>query len=197
MKLIVGLGNPGPNHIKARHNFGFMACQYLKDNFAADQNWRNDGEFKSLLVETAIENEKIILAKPQTMMNASGLAVKSLADYYKISPPDIWIFHDDLDLPLGVLRLNQGASSAGHLGVQSIIESLGNKNFIRVRLGIHPIGQTFFLTFFKKLTSTKKFVLQKFTKSEETVAKETIKKAADALQVALKEGLEKAKSQFN
>ncbi len=197
MKLIVGLGNPGPNHTKARHNFGFRAAEFLKDTFAISQNWRDDNEFKSLIVEGTIENEKIILAKPQTMMNSSGLAVKLLADYFKISASDIWVLHDDLDLPLGVLRISQGSSSAGHLGVQSIIQNLGTKNFIRVRLGIHPAGQTFFLTFFKKLTSTKKFVLQRFTKSEEIIAQQVIKKAAGALQIALKDGLEKAKNQFN
>ncbi len=197
MKLIVGLGNPGPNHAKTRHNFGFIVTDSLKDQDSSFSDWQENSEFKSLIAEGRLENEKIILAKPQTMMNLSGNTVKLLADYYKIAVQDVWIIHDDLDLPLGILRINQGSSSAGHKGVQSIIDNLGSKNFVRFRLGIHPIGQTFFSTFFKKLTSTEKFVLQKFSKAEESTVEGTIDKAIHSLRVALKEGLEKAKNQFN
>jgi len=197
MKLIIGLGNPGPNHAKTRHNFGFIAIDRLRKEIGGFSAWRNSDEFKSILAEGQIEEEKIILAKPQTTMNLSGNAIKPLAEYYKIATENIWVIHDDLDLPLGILRISQGASSAGHQGIQSIIADLGTKNFVRFRLGIHPIGQTFFVTFFKKLTSTKKFVLQKFSKAEETTIEEVAKKTIQAIQSALKEGLEKAKSQFN
>ena len=197
MKLIVGLGNPGPNHTKSRHNFGFVVVDRLKDETTGFCDWRTSDEFKSMMVEGRIGEEKIILVKPQTMMNLSGSAIKALAQFYKIAPEDIWVIHDDLDLPLGILRISQGSGSAGHKGVQSIIDNLGSKNFVRLRLGIHPIGQTFFVTFFKKLTSTNKFVLQRFSKSEENAIEEVIKKATQALKTAIQEGLDKAKNQFN
>lgn len=197
MKLIVGLGNPGSNYLKTRHNFGFLAIDYLKNDLGVASDWQASADFKSVLIETQIEKEKIILAKPQTMMNLSGLAAKALADYYKITPENIWVLHDDLDLPLGTIRISQGSGSAGHQGIQSLITNLGAKNFVRFRLGIHPVGQTFFLTFFKKLTSTKKFVLQKFSKSEEPMIKQIVKKTAAAIQLAIKEGLEKVKNQIN
>jgi len=197
MKLIVGLGNPGPNYSKSRHNFGFIAIDYFKDITNIFSDWQIKSEFRSFLSEGLIGEEKIILAKPQTMMNLSGQAVKTLADYYKIAAENIWVIHDDLDLPLGILRVSQNSGSAGHKGVESIIKNLGAKNFIRLRLGIHPIGQTFFVTFFKKLTSANKFVLQKFLKSEETMVQETIKKTSLAIQTALKEGIAQAMNQFN
>jgi len=197
MKLIVGLGNPGPNHTKSRHNFGFIVIDRLKDDAGGFCDWRISDEFKSMMAEGKINEEKIILAKPQTMMNLSGNAVKALAQFYKITPEDIWVIHDDLDLPLGILRISQGSGAAGHKGVESVIDNLGSKNFVRLRLGIHPIGQTFFVTFFKKLTSTKKFVLQKFSKSEEGTIEEVIKKAIQAIKAAVLEGLDKAKNQFN
>lgn len=197
MKLIVGLGNPGPNHTKSRHNFGFIVIDRLKDDAGGFSDWQGNDDFKSLMAEGKINEEKIILAKPQTMMNLSGNAVKALVQFYKIAPEDIWIIHDDLDLPLGILRISQGSGSAGHKGVQSIIDNLGSKNFVRLRLGIHPIGQTFFVIFFKKLTSTNKFVLQRFSKLEEGTTEEVIKKAIQAIKTAVLEGLDKAKNQFN
>lgn len=197
MKLIIGLGNPGPNHLKDRHSFGFVVIDRLKKQTGGFSDWQVSEEFKSKVAEGKINEEKIILVKPQTMMNLSGSAVKALADYYKISPENIWVIHDDLDLPLGVLRISQGSGSAGHKGVQSLITQLGTKDFVRFRLGIHPIGQTFFVTFFKKLTSTKKFVLQKFSKSEESVVEEIIQKTIQAIQLSAQEGIDKAKNQFN
>jgi len=197
MKLIVGLGNPGLNYTKSRHNIGFIVIDRFKDDAGGFSDWQTSDEFKSMLVESRIGEEKIILVKPQTMMNLSGSAIKALAQFYKIVPQDIWVIHDDLDLPLGILRISQGSGSAGHKGVQSIIDNLGSKNFVRLRLGIHPIGLTFFVTFFKKLTSTNKFVLRRFSKSEENAIEEVIKKATEALKTAIQEGLDKAKNQFN
>ncbi|MBU1102532.1 aminoacyl-tRNA hydrolase [Patescibacteria group bacterium] len=197
MKLIVGLGNPGLNYAKTRHNLGFLAVDYLKQEAGILGDWRPDDKFKTALAEGQVGEEKIILAKPQTMMNLSGLAAKSLTDYYKIAPEDLWVIHDDMDLPLGVLRISQGSGSAGHKGVHSIIDVLKTKNFVRFRLGIHPVGQTFFTCLFKRLKSNEKFVLQKFSKQEETNVQEVIGKTRQAIQLALKEGLEKAKNQFN
>jgi len=195
MKLIIGLGNPGSHYTKTRHNLGFMVLDRLANELTAD--WQDNEQFKSITAETQNAKEKILLAKPQTMMNLSGQTVKLLADYYKIEPENIWVVHDDIDLPLGVLRISQNSSSAGHKGIQSLIEKLNTKNFVRFRLGIHPVGQTFFTAFFKRLTSTKKFVLQKFSKAEATVVQEIISKSVRAILLALKEDLAQAKNQYN
>ncbi|HCX27862.1 MAG TPA: aminoacyl-tRNA hydrolase [Candidatus Portnoybacteria bacterium] len=204
MKLIVGLGNPGPKYLNTRHNFGFMALNYFQDAHDVFSSWETKEKFQSLVSEGQLGDEKIILAKPQTMMNLSGEAIQTLASFYQIPPEDIWVVHDDLDLPLGMLRLSQNASSGGHQGINSTIAKLGTKNFIRVRLGIRPVGETWpkdhcqgWLCFFKKLAATKKFVLAKFTDNEKAAAQQVVKKASEALTLALKEGLEKAQSTFN
>lgn len=197
MKLIIGLGNPGPHYIKSRHNFGFLALDYFKNEAGVFSDWQAQEKFKALISEGRLAQEKLILAKPQTLMNLSGQTVRALTDYYQVAPENIWVIHDDIDLPLGVLRISQNASAGGHKGIHSIMENLGSRNFVRFRLGIHPLGRTFLTIFFKKLISTKKFVLQKFAKTEKAQAKEMIKKASQAIQVALKEGVVAAQNQFN
>ncbi len=139
MKLIIGLGNPGKKYERTRHNVGFMVLDYFQqeDGFA---EWRLDKKFNALLAEGEINDEKIILAKPQTFMNESGRAVRAVADYYKIKPVDIWVIHDDLDIPLGKLKIKKTGRSAGHKGVQSIIDYLKTPDFNRLRLGIQPLG---------------------------------------------------------
>jgi len=107
------------------------------------------------------------------------------------------VVHDDFDLPLGIIRINKNISSAGHKGVKSIIEALDTKDFVRFRLGIHPIGKTFFSVLSKKIASLEKFVLKNFYKGELKMVDETIKKAGQAIEIALKEGLEQAMNQFN
>jgi PTH1 family peptidyl-tRNA hydrolase len=197
MKLIIGLGNPDAQYALTRHNFGFMALDYFQKNQPVFSAWQEKQKFEALLDEGEIEGEKIILAKPRTMMNLSGKTVKTLADFYQIAPQDIVIIHDDMDLPLGALRLSQGSSAAGHKGVDSVIGNLGTKNFVRLRLGIHPLGQTFFTTFFRRLAFTKKFVLQKFSHAELPLVEEAIKKANQAILLILKDDLPKAQNQFN
>ncbi len=147
MILIVGLGNPGKKYKKTRHNIGFMVIDELKNK---------------------VSNKNTILCKPQTYMNQSGKEVKSLATKYKIPTTNIFVIHDDIDLPLGTMRVSQNISSAGHKGVQSIINELESKNFTRFRIGIQPkIG---------KPQNVEKFVLEKFTKEEEKIIKQIIKK---------------------
>ena len=169
MKLIVGLGNPGIKYKKTRHNLGFRVIGELAEKFQS--------AFNAEISEKRIKNQKIILVKPQTFMNNSGMAVKSIMDYYKIPVEDVIIIHDDIDLPLGEIKIQQGRSSAGHKGVQSVIDNLGSKDFIRIRIGIKPT-QT-------ENIDTEKFVLQKFTSKEEKIIKKTIKKAADLITTAL------------
>jgi peptidyl-tRNA hydrolase, PTH1 family len=169
MKLIVGLGNPGIKYKKTRHNLGFRAIDELAEKFQS--------AFNAKISEKKIKNQKVILAKPQTFMNNSGAAVKSIADYYKIPVEDILVIHDDIDLPLGEIKVQQGRGAAGHKGVQSIIDSLNSKDFIRIRIGVRPAQA--------KQLNVEKFVLQKFTTEEEVIAEQVIKQAANLILATL------------
>ena len=183
MILIVGLGNPGKKYKKTRHNVGFQVIDILKSfDFAQDKN--------------------IILLKPQTYMNQSGKAVKSLIAKYKIPTTNIWVVHDDIDLPLGTIRVGQDASSAGHKGIQSIIDELGSKNFVRIRIGIRQqaadpevhLPQSAGLqpgASGERDYGARRFVLEKFTKDEKKIVKQVIKKAVEIIKQSLKQGPKK------
>jgi len=153
MHLVVGLGNPGKKYEKTRHNIGFRVIDKLESfDFA--------------------QNENIILLKPDNFMNNSGRAVKKYLTYNKISPQNLIIIHDDIDLPFETVKISKGSSSAGHKGVQSIIDTLGTKNFYRIRIGIRQDTIT-------KKQDTSDFVLKNFSKSEEEKLPEIIKKVAE------------------
>lgn len=191
MKLIIGLGNPGPKYEKVRHNLGFTALE----EFRRKGDWGDWGEevkFKSEIVK----KDKIILARPQTFMNNSGLAVRLLTTYYKIPATDLIVIHDDLDLPLGKIKVRMGGAGAGHHGVESIIKELGTDKFIRVRLGIGNL-RTQSSEHKKAHVDTNKFVLEPFIHSEKSPVKHMIKQAIKALDLLLEKGLEKAQNQFN
>jgi PTH1 family peptidyl-tRNA hydrolase len=182
MILIVGLGNPGKKYEKTRHNLGFRVVDEL----------RSSSHFSIARVVDELgflKNKKIVLVKPKTFMNLSGKAIKSLITKYKFPPPNLWIIHDDIDIPLGKIRICKGRGAGGHKGVESIIKELGTKNFIRFRIGILPKTG--------KPKNPEKFVLQKFNKDEERIVKEVIKKTVAAIETTLKENLEKAMSKFN
>ena len=177
MKLIIGLGNPGTKYEKTRHNFGFLAIDELAEKIEIN-DWKIKMQFNANIAQGNFNDEKVILAKPQTFMNNSGIAVKSIMDYYKISEKDLLIIHDDIDLNLGVIKVQKNRGSAGHNGVQSIIDSLKTKDFIRIRLGIKSTD--------KEITiESEKFVLQRFSKEEERINQKTIKKAAVLITAAL------------
>ncbi|MDD2753374.1 MAG: aminoacyl-tRNA hydrolase [Candidatus Portnoybacteria bacterium] len=197
MKLIIGLGNPGPQYFNTRHNFGFLAANFLQDSLPGFSDWQANEKFKAMISEGQIDGEKILLAKPQTFMNNSGQAAKLIADFYKLGPDDILLLHDDLDLPLGDIRVSQNSGAAGHKGVQSIIEKLGTKNFLRVRLGIKPAKQTFLAKFFKKFTPAEKFVLQKFSEEEKTLVQQATAKTEEAILLILEKGPAGAQNRFN
>src|SRR3989344_8707141 len=191
MKMIVGLGNPEDRYSKTRHNLGFD----MIDKFAKElegEEWGMEDKFKA----EVIKKDDLILVKPQTFMNNSGIAVRLIADYFKITPEDIVVIHDDLDLPLGKIKVRIGGAAAGHHGVESIINSVDTDKFIRVRLGIGNLrtqsgerkGQT---------VSAVKFVLDIFSQSEKSPVKHMLKQAAKALKILLEDGLEKAQNQFN
>lgn len=200
MKLIVGLGNPDSKHEKTRHNLGFMVIDSLfKNHSSPKDSFEEEKKFKSQIAELKWQSkksigERVILAKPLTYMNNSGLAVKSIAAFYKISSEDIWIIHDEVDLPLGAMKIRLGGSSAGHKGVESILENLKTDNFWRFRMGIGVQKEK---VHGKRLKPIDDFVLGGFAESERGKAREIIKKGTKAIEDALEEGLEKAMNRFN
>ncbi|MFH1460927.1 MAG: aminoacyl-tRNA hydrolase [Patescibacteria group bacterium] len=167
MKLIIGLGNPGEKYQKTRHNLGFMVVDFL----AGKESWQKNKKANCLYLKKQINQESVILSKPQDFMNNSGQAAKTLTDYYKIPAQDIIVIHDDIDLALGEIKIQPNRGSAGHKGVQSIINALNTKDFTRIRIGIRPADSEIAI-------DTEKFVLQNFTKQEKPIIQETIKKAA-------------------
>jgi len=189
MKIIVGLGNPGRKFAKTRHNLGFR----IVDNFRKRNkfsNWQVKKKLKAKISEGKRGREKIVLVKPKTFMNDSGKSVKLLTKTYHLTLDSLIVIHDDLDIPLGKMKISKGRSSAGHKGVQSIIDGLGTKDFVRFRIGISPINK-------EQQTMSNIFVLQKFTKEEEKILKEVVKKTCQLLKRIIREGLEKVMSECN
>ncbi len=190
MKLVIGLGNPGKKYEETWHNLGFLAVDEIKNKepeiFC---DFKINKKFKSEICENQVAVEKIILAKPQTFMNQSGQAAKIIFDFYKINPKDLWVIHDDIDLTLGRIRISHSSSAGGHKGVQSIIDCLGTKDFIRFRLGIQkepPIE-----------IPSEAYVLQKIDKQSKIIVDETIQKTISAIEVALTQGILEAMNEFN
>lgn len=167
MILIIGLGNPGLKFKNTRHNLGFEIVNRLKKK-GAFSAWQNKKRLKAKISHGKIENQKIILAKPQTFMNQSGRAVNHLMKFYKIPLKNLWVVYDDIDLVLGKIKIKKKSRSGGHKGVQSIIDELGTKSFSRLKIGV-GLKQP-------KIDS-KKFVLQKLTKSEREVLKTSQKES--------------------
>lgn len=183
--LIVGLGNPGKKYEATRHNVGW----HVLDKLAQRYQFRFDKtEKKALTASGVIEGRRVLLAKPQTFMNLSGEAVRGLVDFYKIDLSQILVIYDDLDLPLGTLRLREGGSAGGQNGVKSIIQHLGTQNFNRVRFGIgRPPGRM----------DAVAYVLQTFSGDDAILAREVAGKAADAAIMWLREGIEITMSRYN
>lgn len=199
MKLLVGLGNPGEKYDKVRHNLGFMAIDELAKELRVHGSWLMESKFKSEIIkihELQTHNQELLLAKPQTYMNNSGLAVKLLSTTYNLPPTNIIVIHDELDLPLGKIKVRLGGAAAGHHGVESIIKSLGTDQFIRVRLGIGNL-KTQSAEHKKVHVSAEKFVLEPFMHSEKSQVKHMLKKAVKALEILLEKGLTEAQNQFN
>jgi len=175
MILVIGLGNPGLKFKNTRHNLGFDIVNLIKKENGFSL-WQNKKKLKSKISQGEIDNEKIILAKPQTFMNQSGQAVSPLMKFYKIPLQNLWVIHDDLDLELGKIKIKKNSRSAGHKGIQSIIDELGTKNFNRLKIGIGPKPV--------KIDS-KKFVLQEFTKNEKEILEKTKKEATQCIRAAM------------
>jgi len=185
LHILIGLGNPGRQYSATRHNVGFV----LIDRLAIRLEARGMRLQSDALVTTALyEGKKILLAKPQTYMNLSGRSVQGLARFYKVPLEHLLVAHDDLDLPLGALRLRPGGGPGGQKGVASAIETLGSKDFSRLRIGIgRPPGRM----------DPAAYVLQEFSRDEADVVSEALEKAAEAALAFVVDGIQSAMNRFN
>lgn len=183
--LIVGLGNAGPKYAGTRHNVGFEVINRLSDS----EHIRLDtSKFNAIFGRGSIEGVPLALVKPMTMMNLSGKAVAPLANFYKIPPEQVLVIYDDLDLPTGQLRLRYKGGPGGHNGMRSLIQHLGTKEFPRLRIGIdRPPGRM----------DPAAYVLQKFSQAEAEEMAHTYPRAADAVRLVLRDGIELAMNQVN
>jgi peptidyl-tRNA hydrolase, PTH1 family len=203
MKLIVGLGNPGEKYIHTRHNLGFdVVDKFLRLREPLKQTkWDSKPKLKADIARVQYSSKhegeiNVILAKPTTYMNMSGMAVANLSMFYKIDPSNILIVHDELDLPVGSMKIRFGGAAAGNHGVESILEHLGTDKFWRMRLGI-GVSKHHDEMAKHTVKNAEDFVLGKFTHDEAGKVRELVKKAVKALSVCLDEGTERAMNQFN
>jgi len=187
MKIIIGLGNPGEKYRSTRHNLGRLIIENFQKE-AGFPDFKLKKKLQALVSKDKVNKEKIALALPETFMNSSGKSVKSLTANYKLSAKDIWVVHDDFDLELGKLRISKDRSSGGHKGIQSIMNELKTKDFVRFRVGVKSK---------RRPRNLDKFVLKKFSKIEKEVIKKAIKKTLEAIALTLEQGLEKAMNEFN
>ena len=186
MRIIVGLGNPTLKYSKTRHNVGFETIDVLskKHKIKVKKN-----QFKALIGEGFINDEKVILVKPMTYMNNSGEAVKEIVDYYKLNPnEDLIVISDDLNLDVGVLRLRSKGSAGGHNGLKSIIKCVGTESFDRVRIGVGKVPAN---------RDVITHVLSRFGKEDRKIVKESFIVSAQAIECVITDGMEKAMSKFN
>ncbi len=184
IKLIVGLGNPGARFVQNRHNIGFFIVDQFAQAHALDFSRRR---FNALLAEGEMAGQRIMIAKPQTFMNASGNAVGKLFAFYKIAPHDLLVIYDDLDLPLGKIRLRSRGRAGGHHGMESIIARIGTSDFPRLRVGIGRPDPD----------ADIEHVLGDFAEDERAVMEETIGRAAAAIEAWLRHGIVFAMNEFN
>ena len=183
--LIVGLGNPGKEYVNNRHNVGFMMVSRLTERLG--ENFSRM-ELRALVAKAHYHGQRLILAKPQTYMNASGNAVRSLLHLYKIPLKNLLVAYDDVDLPFEILRLRPDGGSGGQRGMQSIIAQLGTEEFPRLRIGINrPPGQM----------EAADYVLQDFSKAEQLSLKLTLERAVDAVLTVVTDGLDQAMNIYN
>lgn len=185
MKIIVGLGNPGKEYEKTRHNVGWL----IIDELMKDSEGQKDKRANCFYSKKKFGKEEVIIVKPLTFMNNSGQMVGYLQKKHRIKTEDIIVIHDDLDIPLGKIRINQNRSSAGHKGVQSIIDHLKTKNFIRIRIGVKPENEV-------KIPA-EKFVLKNFSKKEEKTLKQVMQETCLAVSEILEKGINKAMNGYN
>lgn len=185
MKLLVGLGNPGYEYQSTPHNLGFMAIDRLADACGVEVAYR---EAQALTVSTELAGVRVVLAKPQTYMNLSGLAVARLLRNYELEPSDLLVLVDEIELPLGMLRIRPRGSAGGHKGLKSILGALEADDFTRLRLGVRPDRQ---------VEDYVSYLLGSFRPGEMASVREMLSQASDAVRVILSEGVQKAMNRFN
>jgi PTH1 family peptidyl-tRNA hydrolase len=185
MKLVVGLGNPGVEYNFSPHNMGFAVIDRLAERFAVRLDRKRA---KAHYGRFQLGNEEVFLIQPQTYMNLSGLSIKEWLKDSGSGPGDLLVLHDELDLPWGTIQIRQSGSSAGHHGVESIIESLGLGEFVRVRVGVAPD---------RRLDDPISYLLRPMRKDQRELMDEVVDRAADATEMILREGVAKAMNRFN
>lgn len=192
VKLVVGLGNPGAGYSRNRHNVGFMSIAYL----AKSHGMRFDrAKADARVAEGSIGGTAVMLARPQTFMNASGRAVGALLKKLNLTPDDLIVIHDDLDLATGRIRLRKGGSSGGHKGVQSIIDSINSPDFTRVRIGVgRPVAGD---RLEERENDVVNYVLGDFTDDERLAIDREIPRVAEAVECLIAEGLVTAMNRYN
>ena len=184
MKMIVGLGNPGREYEKTRHNIGFMVIdEYAKENNISDFKEK----FNGLYTKVFQNDEYFILLKPLSFMNLSGTVIKKYADFYKIKPEDILIIHDDLDLPVGKIKIKYKGSSGGHNGIKNIIENLKTEDFPRFKIGISKSDDISF----------KDYVLGKFNKNDFNVINQILDFSSNIIDDFIEFDIERVMSKYN
>jgi peptidyl-tRNA hydrolase, PTH1 family len=183
--VVVGLGNPGQEYARSRHNAGFMTIDRIAKRYHIELNRRS---FKAFSAEVKLAEKSTMLVKPQTFYNLSGECVSSLLGYFKIPPNRLIVVHDELDIEPGRLRIKQGGSDAGNRGVRSIAESLGTPDFIRVRIGIGRAQEN---------DETKDYLLRFLTAAELHELGSNLDRAAAAIEALVESGLERAMNRFN
>ncbi|MGB0560866.1 MAG: aminoacyl-tRNA hydrolase [Spirulinaceae cyanobacterium] len=188
IQLIVGLGNPGSKYDRTRHNIGFAVLDGLARRWYCPP-WQDHKRFKGQFTEgLGPQGQKMLLLKPTTYMNKSGEAIRAVLDWYKLQPESVLVVYDDMDLPVGRLRLRLSGSAGGHNGIKSAIAHLGGQNFPRLRLGISKSTAS---------QETISHVLGKFTPQEQPVIGQVMDLSLAAIEMALQEGVEKAMSLYN
>lgn len=183
MWLIAGLGNPGPRYSRTRHNAGFLVIEEITKRLCLKPIKEED----SRIWIGKIDGNEVILIEPLTFMNLSGSAIERALRQFKVPNENLIVIHDDIDMETGKLRIRKGGSSGGHRGVESIISSLGDRDFIRVKIGI---GRD-------KTMAVEDYVLSRFKEEEIPLISETIAKAADSVISIVTEGVDKAMNKFN
>ncbi len=187
MKIIVGLGNPGEKYKNSRHNAGFMCVDVLSAHPSLNPvggvlDFRLEKKLKSKIADTVVSGEKIILIKPETFMNSSGIAISKVLAYYKAGIESLIVISDDADIPLGEVRIRLEGSSGGQKGLQNIIDILSNEKFIRLRIGI---GESFAKSekneFMENNLSTKQYVLEDFDKRQVPILKKALAESCEFL----------------
>ena len=186
-QLIVGLGNPEPKYDHTRHNIGFTALDALAKRWQV--SWRENHRFQGLFAQVSrLNGDKLFLLKPLTYMNRSGQSLRAVADWYKLTPSSVLVIYDDMDLPIGRIRMRLSGSAGGHNGIKSIISHLGSQDFPRLRIGI---GKS------EPSQDTISHVLGKFSPRETPIITEVLQIVTDAVEFSLKNGVEKSMSIYN